>query len=512
MNPPRFFCSRRWLRCIILLSQVVVMAFSAASMFGGAVAMADERPNIVMIFTDDQRFDAAGFAGSGVIQTPHLDRLAADACVLDRCFVNTSICSISRANLLTGQYPARHGIDDFFKTFDVSQVSQTVPARLRASGYQTAFVGKWGIGDSPDKTRLGAAAFDYWAGQPMQTCFFHDADCAHVIADGFRDPAALCDCPADSTGKVGFRNRIGRHGLTDPLHTDSQVTPRHVERFLDGRDVGKPFCAMLFFKGPHSPVSDWDPTLAALTDGQTMAPAPAATLKNAAAEPAIVRSSLGAPSGRRMLENPKQLDTHLRDYARLVSSMDLGVGRVVAALNQRGLAGNTVILFTSDNGFMQADHGLMGKWLMYEPSLRVPGFIYDPRRLDSQTAAGHRRRELVITTDFSVTMLALAGLTKPTNMTGRDLMPLVEGRDVDWREDFYYDHPYRHGGAIPATIGVRGQRFVYTRYVDADPVFEQLFDLQTDPDQLTNLAGLPEHQDRLAELRRRCDQWKESVR
>jgi len=126
-------------------------------------------PNIVIIFTDDQRADAVGYVGNTAIHTPNLDRLAKEGLVFKNCFVNTSICAVNRANLLSGQYPHRHGIDDFFKTFSAAQFSRSVPARLRAAGYQTAFFGKWGIGDTAEKTALGAGVFDYWAGQPKQS-------------------------------------------------------------------------------------------------------------------------------------------------------------------------------------------------------------------------------------------------------------------------------------------------------------------------------------------------------
>lgn len=138
------------------------------------------RPNIVMIFTDDQRHDAVGYAGNAAITTPHLDALAKQGVVFRNCFVNTSICAISRANLLTGQYPSRHGIQDFFATLSEQQLRDTVPGRLRDAGYQTAFFGKWGIGDTAEKTHQGAAVFDYWAGQPKQTNYFHESDCKHV--------------------------------------------------------------------------------------------------------------------------------------------------------------------------------------------------------------------------------------------------------------------------------------------------------------------------------------------
>jgi arylsulfatase A-like enzyme len=479
----------------------LLMAFSAL-LAGPALVAAESRPNVVMILTDDQRHDAAGFTGNTAIHTPNLDRLAKAGLIFKNCFVNTAICAVNRANFMAGQYPSRHGIDDFFKTFTADQLNQTVPARLRAAGYQTAFFGKWGIGDGPVPTAKGAAIFDYWAGQPMQTCFFHEADCKYVRSNGFDRPLDnLCDCPADSAGRAGFRNRIGKANLTDPLHVDSQVTPQQVARFLDGRDAGKPFALMVFFKAPHSPFGDWDPSLKQLTEGRQLPVPAAATLDNALKEPAIVRESLGAKEGMRFLTKPELQASHLRDYYRLVASMDLGVGRIMAELKQRGLADNTVILFTSDNGHCIGEHGLHGKWLMYEPSLRVPGFIMDPRKTGGKATA-----QQVITTDFSTTLLALAGLEIPSSMTGRDLTQLVNDPAAAWREDFFYDHPYSHKGAIPRTIGVRTATHSYTRYIDPTPPFEQLFDLQADPDQLRNLAADPAHAELLEKLRHRCDQ------
>ncbi len=462
----------------------------------------DPRPNLLMIFTDDQRHDAVGYAGNDVVHTPNLDRLARSGLVFTNCFVNTSICAVSRANLISGQYPGRHGIDDFHKTFTAGQLQQSVPARLQRAGYQTALIGKWGIGDSPDRTHQGASVFDYWAGQPMQTCFFHEPDCRYVNFNGFKRPLDdLCDCPADARGKAGYRNRVGRANLRSPMHVDAQVTPLHVKRFLDGRDTKKPFCLMLFFKAPHAPFTDWDPAVEKVTEGKTMPVPPSATLANAEREPEIVKKSLGRPSGMRYLKDPKVLDRHMRDYYRLIASMDAGVGRVVELLKQRGLSDTTVVLFTSDNGHFKGEHGLAGKWLMYEPSLRVPGFIRDPRKPGGKTS-----ERMVITTDFSVTLLALAGLDVPPNMTGRDLTALYAAPDAPWREDFLYDHPYGHRGRIPRTVGVRTETHSFTRYVDPKPPFEQLFDLRTDPDQLRNLADETEHAGLLGRLRDRCDQ------
>ena len=495
------------MRLLIACSVVFLLPLSRPARTLAAENGVGRRPNLVLIFTDDQRYDAVGYAGNLAVRTPNLDRLARAGTVFQNCFVNTSICAVSRANILSGQYPLRHGIDDFFKTFSNQQLRDTVPARLQRAGYQTAFIGKWGIGDSPDRTHQGAAVFDYWAGQPMQTCFFHERNCRYVNFNGFDRPLDdLCDCPADARGKTGYRNRIGKANLRSPIHVDSDVTPIHVERFLEGRDSNKPFCLMLFFKSPHSPFEDWAPAMEHVTDDLVM-PVPAgATIANSQREPDFIKQSLGHPSGMRYLTDPHVLEKHMRDYYRLIASMDAGVGRVVESLKQRGLADNTVILFTSDNGHFKGEHGLAGKWLMYEPSLRVPGFLFDPRQ-----PTGTISRRMVITTDFSVTLLALAGIDIPDSMTGRDLSEIYANPAAEWRDDFYYDHPYGHGGKIPRTVGVRGERYVYTRYIDSDPPFEQLFDLHLDPNQLSNLASQTEHADLLQRLRNRCDELAKDV-
>lgn len=494
-----------WLGGVISCWAAITLTAGRA---GGEPAEASSPPpNIVMIFTDDQRHDAVGYCGNHAVQTPHLDRLARQGTVFANCFVNTSICAISRANLLSGQYPGRHGIDDFFKTFSPEQLQKTVPAQLRAAGYQTAFFGKWGIGDTPERTAEAAGIFDYWAGQPMQTCYFHDASCHYVKSDGFAHPPDnLCNCPADARGNAGFRNRIGRANLPNPLHVDADIIPAQVDQFLNSRDPQKPFCLFLFFKSPHSPFEDWDPATAHSSDGLNMPVPPAATLVNAEHEPDVVRKSLGRSTGMRYLREPSFLDTHVRDYYRLITSMDRGVGKIRESLRTAGVQQNTVVLFTSDNGHFLGEHGLAGKWLMYEPALRVPGFLYDPR-----AGGGSIRNEMVITTDFSVTMLALAGLDCPSDMTGNNLCQLNGDRKQDWRDAFYYDHPYGHGGAIPRTEGVRTERYAYTRYRDQQPPYEQLFDLHADPCQRNNLlsgAGSSETLTLLRRLRQQCDSLK----
>lgn len=281
----------------------------------------------------------------------------------------------------------------------------------------------------------------------------------------------------------------------------------HTKRFLDGRDADKPFCMMVFFKSPHGPFTDWDPETKDYTAGKTMPISPAATTENAQREPAVVQKSLGWGAGQNLLQSRSRHEASVRDYYRSISSMDLGVGRIMAELRRRGLDQNTVVLFTSDNGHFSGEHGLGGKWLMYEPSLRAPGFVCDLRKPLQEKVSD----ELVITTDFSATMLAIAGLPIPDDVSGSDLTRLFDDQDPAWRDELFYDHPYAHGGKIPTTIGVRTRTHTYTRYTSETPVLEQLFDNQADPDQLTNLATDPRWGNLLQSLRKRCDQLKQQV-
>lgn len=464
-------------------------------------AAASRPPNLLFLFTDDQRHDALGASGNTVIQTPELDALAEQGVRFRNCFVTTSICAVSRASVLSGQYARRHGIQDFFKTFTPEQLDQTYPALLRKAGYTTGFIGKWGIGDSLSATDQGARAFDFWAGASHQTCFWHERTCPYVTDSGTGDPQAnRCTCPPDSRGKQGPHNRIGKANLQDPVHLTTEIVPRKVEQFLAFRDPDRPFCLSIFFKAPHAPMQDFDPRFQDQYQGVTIPPPVTATREDIARRPACLNGKLGTPTGRKWVEHPEALQAHYRDYYRLISGIDLAVGKIRAQLEQQDLADQTVILFTSDNGHFKGEFGLSGKWLMYDPSQRVPGFIMDPRLPE---AVRGTRDQLVLHIDFTATMLDLAGLPVPHRMQGRSLVPLLQGGSPDWRQDIFYEHAYHHRGAITPTEGVRTTSMKYTRYVAENPVYEELFDLQRDPHERHNLVADPAFGESLNQLRNR---------
>ncbi len=493
-------------------AQAALVALPAAA---DAEQAMDERPNVLVVFTDDQRFDAAGFSGNTAIYTPNLDRVARQGVIFDNCFVNTSICAVSRANLITGQYPDRHGVTDFFKVLDDEQMQATFPVRLREAGYFTGQIGKWGIGDSIESTHRAATFFDYWGGASHQTNFLHEADCTYVLYDGVSKPINdVCDCPADSRGVKGPHVRIGRANLQgEVLQVDMDVAPMKAKDFLDARDEAgknKPFALLVQFKAPHSPFGDWDLEMKDRYKGLFLPHPPTATMQVADAEPQVVKKSLGGGGGRRLAGSEEEMQKHLQNYYRLVSSMDAGFGKIIDELEARGELDNTVIFFTSDNGFMNGDHGSIEKWLMYEPSLRVPGFVTDMRQ--PRTQGPKRVQELVTTVDFGASVLDAAGLDVPSNMTGVSFMSAIDGELTGWRDDFYYHQPFLANGRLPYTTGVRSEQYSYTAYESETPIVEQLFDLHADPMQLNNLINDPAHAEVAKAMRLRLEELKNEVK
>ena len=428
-------------------------------------------PNILLLVTDDQRWDALGAAGNPVIRTPHLDGLAARGVLFTHCFCTTSICATSRASLLSGQWARRHGIHDFATSFTPRQWRQTFPAVLRRHGYRVGFVGKWGVGRT-----LPREKYDYFAGFAGQGRYF--------------DP------------------RRKQH-MTDHL-ADQAV------KFLESCTAEQPFCLQVSFKAAHC--QDGQPwrlqfqparRYASLYRDVTIPPVPAAREEFFRRLPPFLQTSEARRRWKVRFANPEMYQYSVKNYYRLLTGVDDAVGRMLAVLQRRGLADNTVVIFTSDNGFYLGDYGLAGKWFMHEPSIRLPLVIYDPRL--PSALAGRRLDPMVLTVDLAPTILHLAGAPIPSAMQGKSLVPLLQGRCTAWRQDFFYEHLFRHR-RIPQSEGVRTRRWKYVRYLLPDGPYEQLFDLAGDPLEVNDLARDTQHQNLLRLLRRRCDELARQLR
>jgi arylsulfatase A-like enzyme len=439
-------------------------------LWASAGALGAPRPNLLFILTDDQRWDTLGAAGNPVIQTPHLDQLAGEGARFTQAFVTTSICAVSRASVFSGQYERRHGIDNFAKTFTAEQWAETYPALLRAAGYRTGFVGKFGVGNAQAVASM-AEAFDYWRGRPGQGGLFVD--------------------PKDPEGPHATA-RMGDEALA----------------FVRSTAADQPWCLSISFSAPHArdgEPREFYPPDARDADLYLDRPPPAPPLATEEAFqklfPALQRSEARTRWQKRFA-TPERAQETRTDYYRLITGVDREVGRIRAALDELGQGTNTVIVFTSDNGFYLGDRGLAGKWFMHEESIRVPFLVADLRRKDG----GRVREELVLNIDVAPTLLDYAGLAVPERMQGRSVRGLVEGRRVrDWRREFFYEHHFNYGGRIPDSEGVRTTRWSYWRWLSEDPVVEELYDLRRDPWQEENLAGTRRYGRELERLR---DRWR----
>src|SRR5262245_19180889 len=423
--------------------------------------LAADRPNLLLLLTDDQRWDCLGCAGHPFLKTPNIDCLAAEGVQFRNAFVTTSICCVSRASYITGRMCRHHGVGDFNTPLPPKVLETSLPAKLKAAGYRTGIFGKWGIGG-----REPRELFDVW----------------------------------DAWGGQGeYAIRVG-----DEWVHNSEYLSWRARQFLADCRPDQPFCLMVLFKAPHDKFLP-DPRDAHLFDDVTITPPRPATPAHFDAMPEFLRKSLGKSRANTDIPTPEKYQQYVKDYLRLIAGVDRSVGQILCDLNRRCLAQNTVVVYGSDNGYFLGERGLVHKWLMYEESIRVPLIVRDPRLPCAMR--GRKVDSMALNIDIAPTFYDLAGLTPPPDLDGRSLRPLLEGRQVDWRSDFFYEHHFDANNTIPRVEGVRGERWKYVAYPSESPRYEELFDLQSDPHEEHNLAPAPNQQAQLETMRRRYNEY-----
>ncbi len=434
------------------------------------------RPNIVFLMTDNHRWDLLGCAGNDIIQTPHIDRLAERGVRFTNSFCTTSICAATRASILTGEYRREHGYTFTMPPMSVQRMDRSYPALLKQAGYRTGFVGKLGVEvDSRAPDRM----FDFFRRR---------------IASSTRNPYY----------------RPGAGGAVQHL---TAINGDDALEFIRTTDQDQPFCLSVSFSAPH-PEDDnleqyvFDRRFASLYEDVSIPPPPVASDRYFHQLPGFIQVSMGRQRWFRRFDTPEKYQRMMKGMYRLITGVDEQVGRIVDELDTSGVLDNTVVVFTGDNGIMIGEQGLTGIWLMYEGSIRKPLIIADPRLPESRRGA--LVDEMALSFDCPVTMLDIAGISPPSQMRGRSLAPLLRGESVNWRDDFFYEHLYERE-TIPKSEGVRTARHKYVRYFERNPVYEQLFDLTTDPHEVRNLVGDPAHAATLATLRTRCNALRDSV-
>ena len=415
---------------------------------------AESAPNIIFFLTDDQRWDTLGCMGNSTIQTPNLDRLARHGTLFKNHFITYAYCAPSRATFLTGRYYDHHQIARK-REWPPGVFEQTYPVLLRQAGYYTGFIGKWHMGEVRDE------AFDY--------CW------------GF-------------AGQARYYNMIA--GKTE--HLTTTIGGKAID-FIKQAPQNQPFCLSVSFKAPHVDGNDprqflYDPAYESLYRDVTIAAPESAAPEHFQGLPDFIKNSEARKRWELRFSSPQKFQESVKGYYRLITGVDTVIGEILATLREKRIQQQTVVIFSGDNGFFLGEHGLAGKWLMYEESIRTPLIIMDPRA--PGRSRGNIRDEMVLNIDLAPTVLALAGVQPPAVMQGRSLLPLVSGQmRNDWREAWFYQH-YAYGGNppendsvyIPSSEGVRLAKWKYIRYIDQQPNYEQLFDLEKDPHEMINLA------------------------
>lgn len=447
---------------VFLLSwQATVVAETSAS---------TEQPNIVFLLIDDQRNDTLGCAGHPIIKTPVIDRLAAEGVRFRNAFVTTSICAASRASFLTGLYERTHGFTFGTPPLRRAHMVNSYPALMRAAGYRTGFVGKFGV-----KThgKIEKEIFDVFKPHNRNPYF-------HRQADG-------------------------------SLRHETEVAGDSAIAFLESNPKDKPFCLSVSFNAVHAEDNDkldhfpWPKAVNGMYDDVTIPPPRLSDPAIFESQPEFLKNSMNRKRYFWRWDTPEKYQKNIRAYYRMISGVDHVTGRIREALDKLGLADNTVIIYMGDNGYYMGDRGFAGKWSHYEQSLRVPLIVFDPRA--PRAARGVVRDEITLNVDVPATMLALAGIERPATYQGAALSPLLRGERVaTWRTEFFCEHLMDHKD-IPAWEGLCGERYVYARYFGQNPAFEFLHDLKSDPDQLQNLVRSPEHEAVLTRMKQRCDSY-----
>ena len=459
-----------------------LQGIAAAMSWGGWTRRAqarERRPNIVFLLTDDQSYLSLGCMGNAQVKTPQMDRLGAQGVIFDAHYDTTSICMASRATIMTGMYEYKTGCN--FRSGSLARAlwNQSYPALLRQAGYFTGFAGKFGfaVTDVPDKSNwhsddlMPSDSFDVWRGWAGQ-------------------------------GKYEtVKNKSMRAYADEYPHVTRALGAASRDFIKAAVRQNGPFCLSVSFKAPHSPNSP-DPQFDEVYEKTQWEQPPNYDQAGAAHLPAQ------AKSGRQYLTiggyRPSAYQKSMRKYHQLIYGVDVAVGMIRKELERQGVAENTVIILTSDNGYNCGAHRLGGKVLPYEEGSRAPLIIYDPR-LDA-SARGKRCRAITGNIDMMPTIMDIAGLPIPTNVDGKSLLPLLGDPKGRVREAMAILNVW---GNVPThEMAVVSERYKYIHWFFAGEgmkAAEELYDRQADPYEMTNIAGNPEMKSVLEKMRGRYD-------
>ena len=459
-----------------MMSKLIFTLF-VALVFLPTPTRADDRPNIVFLLSDDQCTYSMGCYGTPGVKTPHMDQLAKEGMIFDSHYDTTAICMASRVNVMTGMYEYKHGCNFDHGALMREHWQKSYPMLLRDAGYQTALAGKCGfeVTDTPKKKgRLPADDFDRWGGSPGQTSY------------------------------VTKRNKsIAKYGKEYP-HSTLAYGAFGRDFVLDAAKEDAPFCLSISFKAPHQPVQP-DPQFDSVYEGKTF------TKPDNYGREYGEHFSMQSKKGRQFerfhsWHYSDKYDKVMGKYYQQIYAIDVALGMIRDAIKEAGVEDNTIVVYTSDNGFLCGSHGYGSKFLPYEESSRVPLIVFDPRHENSGKEL--RCESLTGNVDFAPTFLKLAGLPVPATMDGQDLMSLYDDPTATIHSSLPLINVWGPKSVHSLAVVTRDWKYIYWSHDNGElEPAEELYDTKGDPLELTNLAAADAMAGDLIRMRSLYDSW-----
>ncbi|WP_244307301.1 sulfatase family protein [Flavobacterium fluviatile] len=426
------------------------------------------KPNIIFILTDDQRFDALGYAGNPLAYTPEMDNIAREGVYFKNAISTTPICAASRASIFSGMHERKHRYS--FSSVEIKQeyMQEAFPKVLKEAGYYTALFGKFGV--------------------------------------KYKHLDELYNEYDDYDRKASFHDRRGYYYKTigkDTVHL-TRYTGQQALDFIDKAPKDKPFCLQLSFSAPHAHDSAkdqyfWDKEQDFVLGNTTVPDAKFSDKSYFDKLPQIVKDGFNRLRWTWRYDTPEKYQHNVKGYFRMIAGVDMEITKIRKELEKKGLADNTIIIVMGDNGYFLGERQLAGKWLMYDNSIRVPLMIYDPLIKEHKDVD-----EMALNIDVPATILDMAGVKQPASWDGKSLVPLINSSRSNLKRDaILIEHLWEFKN-IPPSEGVRTNEWKYFRYVN-DKSIEELYHLKNDPNELHNLAQDTNYTKTLNELRKKCE-------
>jgi len=422
-----------------------------------------EKPNIIFILTDDQRWDALGYAGNPIIHTPNMDKLASSGLYFKNAFVTTPICAASRASLFTGLYERTHNFTFGKPKLNNQYMYKSYPYLLRKAGYQTGFVGKFGV-----KVNEGIADSMFTSNVPTWYPYFKEVN----------------------GEKMHLADIHGNHAI-DFIKANKDTT----------------FCLSLSFWSPHANDGEeeqyfWPGYCDSLYEDIDIPVPETADPSFFEALPEFLKTTMNRKRWYWRYDTPQKHQKMVKGYYKMISGVDHVIGRIQTVLEEQDLAENTIIILMGDNGYFLGERGYAGKWTMHEHSLRVPMIIFDPRLPESER--GKSLNEMVLNVDVTPTILKLAGVDIPESYHGESLTAFYDRASRDWRSSIFCEHRLENNPLLLKTECFRDGTWKFIRYDDT-PGYYELYNHKEDFNETKNLALDKKYADRIEFYKQKCD-------